>query len=92
VMNEWRNGFMRWRSRDGPCGSHHDDASALKCDTSVGSTVPVLVEGLWLVTGVEEKHREAVGTMRCARCLRVVERLGVCEMHWRIERAAMAGL
>jgi hypothetical protein len=54
--------------------------------------VPVWVEGLWLVTGVEEKHREAVGTMRCARCLRVVERLGVCEMHWRIERAAMAGL
>jgi hypothetical protein len=30
---------MRCRRRDGPWGSHHDEARALKCDTSVGSTV-----------------------------------------------------
>ena len=29
---------MRWRSREEPCGSHHVDARALKCDTSVGLT------------------------------------------------------
>lgn len=29
---------MRWRSREGPVGSHQLDASALKWDTSVGST------------------------------------------------------
>jgi hypothetical protein len=46
VMKSCRRGFMRWRSRDGPCGSHHDDARELKCDTSVGSTVE-FEEGLW---------------------------------------------
>jgi hypothetical protein len=29
---------MRWRSREGPWGSHQLLASALKCATSVGST------------------------------------------------------
>lgn len=37
-MKVWRSGFMRWRRRDGPWGSHQVDARALKCETSVGST------------------------------------------------------
>jgi len=29
---------MRWRSREEPCGSHHAEARALKCETSSGET------------------------------------------------------
>jgi hypothetical protein len=43
-MKVWRSGFMRWRSRAGPCGSHHVEARALKCETSVGLTEEVEVE------------------------------------------------
>jgi hypothetical protein len=57
VMKSCRRGFMRWRSRDGPCGSHHDDARALKCDTSVGSTVEV-EEGLWCLGVVVDMVRD----------------------------------
>jgi hypothetical protein len=85
---------MRWSRREGPWGSHHEEASALKWDTSVGSTVPVGVvdgEGLWLREGVLERHRDDAGTVRCAmfRGIGVVEDRG---MHCRIERAAIAGL
>ena len=37
-MNLCRKGFIRWSSLLEPCGSHQDDASALKCDTSVSLT------------------------------------------------------
>ena len=37
-MKRWRSGFIRWRRREGPCGSHQLEARALKCETSVGST------------------------------------------------------
>lgn len=33
-----RRGFMRCSNLLEPCGSHHDDASALKCETSVSLT------------------------------------------------------
>ena len=36
---------MRCSRRELPWGSHHDEARALKWDTSVGSTVEA--EGLW---------------------------------------------
>ena len=29
---------MRWSSRDGPCGSHHDEARLVKCESSVEET------------------------------------------------------
>lgn len=38
LMKSWRRGFMRWRSREGPWGSHHDEASWVKCDTSEALT------------------------------------------------------
>jgi len=39
---------MRWRSREEPCGCHHVEASALKCDTSIGLTEDVvLCERTW---------------------------------------------
>lgn len=38
-MKVWRRGFMRWRRREGPWGSHHDDARAEKWETSVLSIV-----------------------------------------------------
>lgn len=38
VIKVCRSGFMRCSSRDGPTGSHQLDASALKWETSVGST------------------------------------------------------
>ena len=34
---------MRCRSREEPCGSHHVEARALKCDTSVGFTEEVVL-------------------------------------------------
>jgi len=37
-MKRWRRGFIRWRRREGPCGSHQLEARALKWETSVGST------------------------------------------------------
>lgn len=51
---------MRWRRREGPWGSHQLEARALKCETSVGSTVPVVEEeGLWLREDEVVKHRDA---------------------------------
>ena len=40
-MKSWRKGFMRCRRREDPWGSHHVEARALKCDTSVGLTEEV---------------------------------------------------
>ncbi len=37
---------MRWSSLLEPCGSHHDDARALKCDTSVWLTELLFGEGV----------------------------------------------
>jgi hypothetical protein len=89
VMKSWRRGFMRWRIREGPCGSHHDDASAVKWDTSVGSTVELGV-GLWCFGAVVEMHREAIGGCRNGVCLAGVRLGGVCEMALRIEPNALA--
>jgi len=38
VMKSWRRGFIRWRIREGPWGSHQVEARALKCETSEGLT------------------------------------------------------
>jgi len=59
-MKSWRSGFMRWRRRDEPLGSHHVEASALKCDTSVGLTEDiVLCERNWFCTnrGADRRSR-----------------------------------
>lgn len=60
VINSWRRGFMRCRGREGPWGSHQDEASALKWETSVGSTVELDV-GLWYFGVVVVILRDAVG-------------------------------
>ena len=52
----WRSGFIRCKSRDGPCGSHHDEARLAKWESSVGSTVEFAgSEGVscWLKCGLE---------------------------------------
>lgn len=54
-MKSWRNGFMRCSNLDEPCGSHHVDARALKCETSSGLTLdfapePVLWKRNWFCT------------------------------------------
>ncbi len=46
---------MRCRRREGPWGSHQLDARALKCDTSVESTVEPW--GLWWSDVEDEKLR-----------------------------------
>jgi hypothetical protein len=95
LIKVWRRGFMRWRRREGPWGSHQLEARALKCDTSVGSTVPVLVrvEGLCCRVGVVVKHRDVAGNgMRGAMVLCVAGVRRVCETHDCMERAARAGL
>lgn len=38
-MKVWRSGFMRCRIREGPWGSHHEEARAEKCDISLSVTV-----------------------------------------------------
>lgn len=53
---------MRWRSREEPWGSHQEEARALKCDTSVGSTVEG--EGLCGRGSVVVKARTAVQGVR----------------------------
>jgi len=91
VMKSWRSGFMRWRRREGPWGSHHDDASALKCDTSVGSTVEVeLGVGLWCLGAVVDMHRELAGGIRNGDCLVAVRHDEVCGNPLCIERTALA--
>jgi len=49
---------MRWSNREGPWGSHQLLASALKWDTSVGSTEEVeLSDGVVVVVVVEESRK-----------------------------------
>lgn len=40
-MNSWRSGFMRWRMRDGPIGSHQELARAEKWESSSAETEEV---------------------------------------------------
>jgi hypothetical protein len=80
---------MRCRRREGPWGSHQLDASPLKCDTSVGSTVPVVVDEFRLEDGVADKV--CAGATRCIAFLRIAG-LETCDMHLCIDRAALAGL
>jgi hypothetical protein len=83
---------MRWRRREGPWGSHQLDASALKCVTSVGSTVELEV-GLWCFEGVEDMGRAAdiVGIRRVV-CLAGNGRWDDCNTQLRIERTALLEL
>ena len=49
---------MRCSSREDPCGSHHVEARALKCDTSVGLTDEVVLwERNWFRTNRGEARR-----------------------------------
>lgn len=41
AMNSWRRGFMRWRMREGPTGSHQLLARAEKCESSFAETEEV---------------------------------------------------
>jgi len=82
---------MRWRRREGPWGSHHDDASALKCDTSVGSTVEVVLGvGLWCLGAVVDMHRELGDGIRNGDCLGIVRLDEVCGNTLCIDRNALA--
>lgn len=95
-MKSWRSGFMRWRSREEPWGSHHEEARALKWDTSVGSTVEA--EGSCGRDWVAVKARVGVIVVVVVEDMRGVgESVGlwVCGI-WRrqccIERIARAGV
>lgn len=67
AMKSWRRGFIRCSKREEPCGSHHDEARALKCDTSVGSTVELDEgEGLWCRVVVVVNARRVVMDFRDA--------------------------
>lgn len=79
-MKSWRNGFMRCSSRDEPCGSHHVDARALKCETSSGDT--------------EDAFHEVDANDRAWKCFRakrgpVRSRRDRCCMDW--EDSAFGG-
>jgi len=90
-MKSCRRGFMRCRSREGPWGSHHDEASALKWETSVGSTVEWDV-GLCCFDVVVDMHREIRG--RCIRSgvyMAGFRHRRVCDMQLLIDRVALAG-
>lgn len=63
---------MRWRSREEPWGSHHDDARALKWEISVGLTELVVAE--------EDRDRSITkveGRLKIVRALRRVRRRGI---------------
>jgi len=63
LMKSWRSGFMRWRRREGPWGSHHDEARLVKCVTSEALTEEPLPLGCaaWAGAGVLEWRRAVVG-------------------------------
>jgi hypothetical protein len=69
---------MRCRRREGPWGSHHDEARVLKWDTSEGS---MLLEGLGVVEVVRlavydfEKERKTGGAPLRRRAM-VIEIMG----------------
>lgn len=89
-MKVWRSGFMRWSRREGPWGSHHDEARALKCDTSVGSTVEVeFGVGLWCRDAVVDKPREGRG-IRSNDCVAATWLFEGCGRLLRNERNARA--
>jgi hypothetical protein len=53
---------MRWRGREGPWGSHQEEARAEKWEISVSLTeeeeeVEAVVEGLWLAGAVVLRFR-----------------------------------
>lgn len=45
-MKSWRWGFMRWRGREGPWGSHQEEAREEKWEISVSLTLEAVVV-LW---------------------------------------------
>lgn len=61
---------MRWRGREGPWGSHQEEARAEKWEISVSLTEEE-VEGLWRVGGVVVKCRVG-GCWWCCDVLLVV--------------------
>lgn len=78
AMNSWRSGFIRWRIRDGPIGSHQELARAEKCETSSADTDDVECARLVVPRAVREgrgevcryKDRGVVGAARSARSAR----------------------
>lgn len=72
-MKVCRSGFMRWRIRDGPCGSHHEEARAEKCDISASETDEVgdaWVSLLWCGGG---GGGEGLCGCGCGGCVLAVE-------------------
>ena len=63
-MKSCLRGFMRWRSREGPWGSHQLEAKALKWETSVEETDELEDED---EDELEDELEEAV----CAECRRI---------------------
>lgn len=73
-MKSWRSGFMRWRRREEPWGSHHVDARALKWDISVGLTEE-------LVAAEEDSDRRITkGKSGLRKIVRVLRRVRLKEM------------
>lgn len=70
AMNSWRRGFIRWRIREGPIGSHQELASAEKWESSSGETEEVEWErigvgvGDWLVWRAESVCFNCEGRLR----------------------------
>lgn len=92
MMKSCRRGFMRCRSREGPWGSHQDEASALKWETSVGSTVEWDV-GLCCFEIVVDMHREIRGDRnRSGVRMAGFRYRGVCAIQLRIDCTALAGI
>lgn len=68
VMKSWRSGFMRWRRREEPWGSHHVDARALKWEISVGLTEE-------LVAAEEDRDRRITKGEGLRKIIRVLRRV-----------------
>ncbi len=67
-MKAWRSGFMRWRRREEPWGSHHVDARALKWEISVGLTEE-------LVAAEEDRDRRITKGEGLRKIIRVLRRV-----------------
>lgn len=67
-MKSCRSGFMRWRRREEPWGSHHVDARALKWEISVGLTEE-------LVAAEEDRDRRITKGKGLRKIIRVLRRV-----------------
>ena len=70
LMKSWRSGFIRWRRRLDPWGSHQSEANVLKCETSDALTELVGAAGWASVAWLRVDGARCVDVVPMSACRR----------------------